>query len=451
MSGEQLIAAFGTKDLYEILGLREKRESSEAAEIKQAYRKAALKHHPDKGGDAEKFKACSLAYSILSDAEKKKVYDETGDVDADEGDVDEKSFAEWDAYFRMLYPKLTIAKIDSFAATYKESSEERDDVLKYYSMYKGNFKNILSSVPLSENADIERFCEIIDEAIALNEVDLWSQYEKFKLSSKVVNIEDGSDAEDEEEEGEEGNVDEDEGGDDDSKLSPSKKKRLGASKGKIKAAGKSTGKAKPQLPQSKKRSNAKHVDQFLNALGGGSKRKTKTGKMASYVEDLPPEMEELEAPLSSSSTSSSSRQGPTPSTTSTSKGRKKASMVKRGVPQPEGVGSVHTASALAKFDVDEHEENVASKVKGKTKTKTKAKARTKTGGGDGDEAGGDLAALILANQGKRNVDPLVAIASKYVNCDQGGGKGKRKTAATSSYDDIDDAAFEATQARIIKK
>ena len=129
-------------------------------------------------------------------------------------------------------------------------------------------------------------------------------------------------------------------------------------------------------------------------------------------------------------------------------------MVKRGVPQPEGVGSVHTASALAKFDVDEHEENVASKVneKAKVKTKTKTKARVKRGG-DGDEEGGDLAALILAKQGKRSVDPLVAIASKYVNHDQGGGKGKgkRKTTTTSSYDDIDDAAFAATQARIMKK
>ena len=50
----------------------------------------------------------------------------SGDVDVAEqdSDVDEKTFAQWDAYFRSLYPKLTIAKINAFASSYKNSDEE---------------------------------------------------------------------------------------------------------------------------------------------------------------------------------------------------------------------------------------------------------------------------------------------------------------------------------------
>lgn len=67
------------RDFYEILGLS--RDASDE-EIKKAYRKMALKHHPDKNpGDPhaeEKFKELSHAYEILSDSQKRAAYDQYG-------------------------------------------------------------------------------------------------------------------------------------------------------------------------------------------------------------------------------------------------------------------------------------------------------------------------------------------------------------------------------------
>jgi molecular chaperone DnaJ len=66
------------KDYYEVLGTS--REASEQ-EIKSAYRKLAMKFHPDRSDapDAEeKFKELSEAYAVLSDAEKRKKYDQFG-------------------------------------------------------------------------------------------------------------------------------------------------------------------------------------------------------------------------------------------------------------------------------------------------------------------------------------------------------------------------------------
>lgn len=67
------------KDLYEILGLA---EDATDAEIQRAYRKLALKYHPDRNPDdaaaADKFKQASEAYEILKDPEKRTAYDSGG-------------------------------------------------------------------------------------------------------------------------------------------------------------------------------------------------------------------------------------------------------------------------------------------------------------------------------------------------------------------------------------
>jgi molecular chaperone DnaJ len=64
------------RDYYEVLGVG---KTASADEIKKAYRKAAVKHHPDKeGGDEAKFKEISEAYEVLGDNQKRQRYDQFG-------------------------------------------------------------------------------------------------------------------------------------------------------------------------------------------------------------------------------------------------------------------------------------------------------------------------------------------------------------------------------------
>merc|ERR1712028_88556 len=65
-----------TTGLYKTLGVA---KNASASEIKKAYRKLAVKHHPDKGGDPDTFKNISVAYDTLGDEQKRTSYDQFGE------------------------------------------------------------------------------------------------------------------------------------------------------------------------------------------------------------------------------------------------------------------------------------------------------------------------------------------------------------------------------------
>ena len=84
---ESEVTSMGAKrDYYEVLGIS---RSADKDAIKKAYRKMAKKYHPDSNAgnpDAEeKFKEVTEAYNVLSDPEKKKLYDQFGHAAFEEG------------------------------------------------------------------------------------------------------------------------------------------------------------------------------------------------------------------------------------------------------------------------------------------------------------------------------------------------------------------------------
>lgn len=76
------------KDYYKILGVP---KTATADEIKKSYRKLALQYHPDKNktpGAEEKFKEIAEAWTVLSDKEKKKIYDNSWKTSKDKKLID---------------------------------------------------------------------------------------------------------------------------------------------------------------------------------------------------------------------------------------------------------------------------------------------------------------------------------------------------------------------------
>jgi molecular chaperone DnaJ len=61
------------RDYYELLGVP---KDASDDDIKKAYRKLAMEHHPDRGGEEEKFKEVKEAYEILSEPSKRAQYDQ---------------------------------------------------------------------------------------------------------------------------------------------------------------------------------------------------------------------------------------------------------------------------------------------------------------------------------------------------------------------------------------
>ncbi|NXL61844.1 DNJC9 protein, partial [Chordeiles acutipennis] len=179
---EQCEAAFGSPDLYRVLGVR--RQAS-PEEIRRGYHRASLRVHPDRAEPHAKeeatrrFQILGKAYAVLSDAEQRAVYDEQGTVD-EEGEA-LRGERDWQEYWRLLFRKITVKDIEDFEKTYKDSEEELADIKTAYMDFEGDMDKIMESVLCVDYTDEPRIRKIIEKAIDSGEI---PSYKSFVKESK---------------------------------------------------------------------------------------------------------------------------------------------------------------------------------------------------------------------------------------------------------------------------
>jgi len=114
-------------DLYAVLSLT--KESANDDAVKKAYRKLALRYHPDKHTNSsegakqdayKKFQQIGFAYAVLGDAKRRARYDATGKTDEgfDLGPGEDG----WEAYFEDLFDKVTRGRLDEDKKNYQGAS-----------------------------------------------------------------------------------------------------------------------------------------------------------------------------------------------------------------------------------------------------------------------------------------------------------------------------------------
>ena len=148
---------------YAVLGVA---RTAAADDIARSYRKAALQLHPDRNPDAgaEPFKELCAAYEILSDPVKRGIYDATGVRPGSEDTVastdDPETVAARAAQFG--------AEIDAFFVHYRNSSDERHDLVENYTTAKGDFDVIMRAFAIFDNrhtGEAARILAILQQAL----------------------------------------------------------------------------------------------------------------------------------------------------------------------------------------------------------------------------------------------------------------------------------------------
>ncbi|KAJ8284786.1 hypothetical protein COCON_G00036360 [Conger conger] len=134
---------------------------------------------PDDQHATEKFQALGKVYAVLSDKEQRAVYDEQGTVDEECDSLGQDR--NWEEYWRLLFPKITLEDILQFERKYKGTDEESEDVRRLYVQFEGDMDLILASALCCSQEDEPRIASIIQDGIDSGEL---TPYRAFTHESK---------------------------------------------------------------------------------------------------------------------------------------------------------------------------------------------------------------------------------------------------------------------------
>ena len=164
---------FATRDLYAVLGLP---RTCDVSDVKRAYRRLALVHHPDKAHHSanpadshDRFHTIGRICELLTDDDTRKAYDETGAID-DDPEAKLPKDRDWETYWRALYVKVDTELLASFTAAYRGSAEESADLRAAFVAAEGDMDVSVSFVTVTPTSD-ENFSRVFDNVMCSNPLD----------------------------------------------------------------------------------------------------------------------------------------------------------------------------------------------------------------------------------------------------------------------------------------
>lgn len=170
-------------ELYETLGVS---PDATASQIRKAYRRAALRVHPDRAGSdaTSAFQRVQEAYATLYDAETRRLYDEFGAAGIR---GDDEAAAAAAAFSRARGKRVSADEIEAFGRKYRFSAAEREDVQALFMKLDGAVSRVLDYIPYADRTDIERFLAMFDALAKDAETEVREAYAeaRVKLEKKI--------------------------------------------------------------------------------------------------------------------------------------------------------------------------------------------------------------------------------------------------------------------------